>query len=242
MAKKNKILEEQRKARKSFLELKQMQHGELSPEPKPSETAVTPETFKEKRENFWYHYKWQTLISIFIAVVLAVLITQCATRPKYDFSVIYFSYTPAIDTQTAPIAKYFEKIGKDLNGDGEVNVQVVNLSVNVQTQDVNYRLAQFQSLQAKVISDDTMLYITDEASIKYFDKIGGETGVFEGEPVKFGDDFYKATTDEKLGSLPKDLQISCRRIKGTTLEKSKNAKQTYKEGKRILTELEKKIK
>ena len=239
---KNKILEEQRKARKSFLELKQMQEGNLTPEPKPSEVAVAPETFKEKRENFWYHYKLHTLISLFIAIVLAVCITQCATRTKYDFCVIYFSYTPVLDTQTELVADYFEKIGKDLNGDGEVNVQVANLSVNVDTSDVNYRLAQFQSLQAKMTSDDAMLYITDEESIKYFDNIGGEAGIFENEPIKFDDEFFKATTDEKLGRLPKDLQITCRRIKNTTLEKSKSAKATYKEAKRIISELEKKMK
>ena len=44
---KNEILEEQRRAREEFLELKKMQSGEMKAPPKPSEVAIVPKTPKE---------------------------------------------------------------------------------------------------------------------------------------------------------------------------------------------------
>lgn len=40
-------------------------------------------------DNYWYHYKWQTLIALFFIVVLAMLITQTLTREVFDISVLY---------------------------------------------------------------------------------------------------------------------------------------------------------
>ena len=105
----NEILEEQRKARQEFLELKKMQNGELKAPPKPSEAAIVPKTPKEKWDNFWFQYKWYVVSIVATAVVLAVLITQCATRTKYDLEVVYFTYTAALDEQTNKIADYLKK-------------------------------------------------------------------------------------------------------------------------------------
>ena len=62
---KNDILEEQRRARQQFLELKKMQ--------KPSEVALEPKTLGEKAKNYWYHFKWHTIAAIFMAVVISFL-------------------------------------------------------------------------------------------------------------------------------------------------------------------------
>ncbi len=40
-------------------------------------------------DNFWYHYKWQTIFALIAIVTLTVLCVQCATRKKYD---LYFLY------------------------------------------------------------------------------------------------------------------------------------------------------
>ena len=94
---KNEILEEQRRAREEFLELKKMQSGEMKAPPKPSEVAIVPKTPKEKWDNFWFQYKWHVTAIVAVTVILAVLITQCATRTKYDLEVVYFTYTAALD-------------------------------------------------------------------------------------------------------------------------------------------------
>ncbi len=235
--KKNEILEEQRRARKEFLRLKKMQQGELAPDPKPSEVAIVPKTKKEKLQNFWFQYKGRIIAITLIAIILAVMITQCVTKPKYDIKIVYFSYTATIDAQTELIADYFEKIATDINGDGEVNVLVINCSFEQNENNAQYRETMLSKMQATIVSDEeALLFITDEESIKYFENasIGN---IFEEEPCYLGEDFYTATKDDKFGSLPKNLGISCRKISNTLIEDKGNVKEIYKESLKIIEKI-----
>ena len=239
--KKNSILEEQRRARAEYIKLKKMQQGEIKAGPKPSETAVVPMTFKEKRENFWFHYKWYVIGIAFAIAAFVLLVAQCMSIPNYDFNVIYFSYTPAIDRQTDLIADYFEKYGEDINGDGEVQVQILNCSFSNEPGDIAYRNSQLQKLQAFITGEyKAMLYITDKESIKYFNTLDtGDKGLFDGEPIALNDEFYKMTTLNENEVLPEGLEVSCRRLKDTIMEDNKTAKSVHKEATRIIKELEK---
>ncbi|MBQ7726910.1 MAG: hypothetical protein IJT66_07180, partial [Clostridia bacterium] len=64
-----------------------------------------------------------------------------------------------------------------------------------------------------------------------------EGGLFEGEPVALDKEFYAATKSETLGELPEGLQISCRRVTGTVIEKKKNVQAIYQEAQRLLKQL-----
>ena len=55
--------------------------SELQPSPKPE----PPKGFKGKWANYWYHYKWVTLISLFALVVLIVILVQMFSREKEDY-------------------------------------------------------------------------------------------------------------------------------------------------------------
>lgn len=231
---KNEILEEQRKARQEFLELKKMQHGEMKAPPKPSEIAIVPKTPKEKWNNFWFQYKWHVIAITAITVVLAVLITQCATRTKYDLEVVYFTYTAVLDEQTQAVADYIKQYASDTNGDGEINVQIINCSYSNSSGDTQYRYTMMTKLQALIAGDqNALLYITDSESYKYLDGLS-EDSIFEDEPYKFGEDFYTATESENLGNLPEGLQISCRRVSDTVLEDKKDVDASYKAAKAVL--------
>ena len=35
-------------------------------------------------DNYWYHYKWRTIVILFFAVLLIVCVVQCSTVEKYD--------------------------------------------------------------------------------------------------------------------------------------------------------------
>ncbi len=230
---------QQRKARKDFLELKKMQTGEMEAGPKPSEIAVKPKTFGEKWKNYWFHYKWQTFGSIFAIISLAILITQCAGRTDWDMKVVYFTYSPVVDQQLETVSDYLEGISKDLNGDGEVNIQVVNYSTLSPEQNYQHNITTVGRLQTiMAVETDALLYITDEKSAKYFQK---ETinDFFGTEQHKLGKDFYQKTKTEDFGSLPKNLQIACRRIEDTTIDGNKHVGKIYKESINILEELKK---
>mgnify|MGYP006872079882 FL=1 len=220
----NEILEEQRRARQEFLELKKMQSGEMEAPPKPSEVAIVPKTPKEKWDNFWFQYKWYVVAITAVTVVLAVLITQCATRTKYDMEVVYFTYTAALDEQTNAVAKYIAGYAEDVNGDGEINIQVVNCSFNGKSGDTQYRYTMMTKLQAMIAGDqNAMLFITDEDSYKYLADLSNGDGLFDGEPFMLGEEFYKATETDSYGKLPEGLRIACRRVSYTVLESKKGS-------------------
>ena len=220
----NEILEEQRRARQEFLELKKMQSGEMEAPPKPSEVAIVPKTPKEKWDNFWFQYKWYVVAITAVTVVLAVLITQCATRTKYDMEVVYFTYTAALDEQTNAVAKYIAGYAEDVNGDGEINIQVVNCSFNGKSGDTQYRYTMMTKLQAMIAGDqNAMLFITDEDSYKYLADLSNGDGLFDGEPFMLGEEFYKATETDSYCKLPEGLRIACRRVSYTVLESKKGS-------------------
>ena len=228
MAKKtNDIIEEQRKSREEFLNLKKMQKGEINAPPKPSETAVMPKTFTEKWENFWFHYKWHTIAVVFITVALAIIITQCATRTKYDLKIVYFTYKPVLEAQTVPMAEYFENYAEDINGDGETNVQIINCSLSNENSDTQYKNSIYSKIQSIIVSDYSALhFITDKDSFEYFEVFNNSGGIFE-STVQLPKDFYKKTQSSYFEESDQNLSISCRRIKGTALEKSKEANEAY---------------
>lgn len=231
----NEILEEQRRARQEFLELKKMQSGEMEAPPKPSEVAIVPKTPKEKWDNFWFQYKWYVVAITAVTVVLAVLITQCATRTKYDMEVVYFTYTAALDEQTNAVAKYIAGYAEDVNGDGEINIQVVNCSFNGKSGDTQYRYTMMTKLQAMIAGDqNAMLFITDEDSYKYLADLSDGDGLFDGEPFMLGEEFYKATETDSYGKLPEGLRIACRRVSDTVLESKKGSADAYTNAEKTL--------
>ena len=231
----NEILEEQRRARQEFLELKKMQSGEMEAPPKPSEVAIVPKTPKEKWDNFWFQYKRYVVAITAVTVVLAVLITQCATRTKYDMEVVYFTYTAALDEQTNAVAKYIAGYAEDVNGDGEINIQVVNCSFNGKSGDTQYRYTMMTKLQAMIAGDqNAMLFITDEDSYKYLADLSNGDGLFDGEPFMLGEEFYKATETDSYGKLPEGLRIACRRVSDTVLESKKGSADAYTNAEKTL--------
>ncbi len=235
--KRNEIMEEQRRARAEYIKLKKMQQGELAPEAKPSEVAVAPKTFREKLVNFWYHYKIHTILTSFIIAVLAISITQCATRPKYDFEIMYFAHKTALDQQTQAIGDYFEKFAEDINGDGIVNIKVINCSVNDSKKDPS-RFTVFSKVQAIIAAEEAVsVYVVDEKAIKYFDD-AFDISIFTEKPIPLGDDFYEKTNIGDY-TLPEDLSVGFRIIEGTTFEDSEKAVQANKAGKKLIEKIEK---
>ena len=206
--------------------------------PKPSEEAVMPQTAKEKASNFWFHYKWHTLGTIAFVAVLTVLIVQLVTKPKYDYEVIYFSYTQVMNEQLDAVEEYFENIGTDLDGNGEVNIQVINCSCSSDNLNSTYKNSILTKLQAIIATDkEAMIFITDKDSYKYFDNASFKDSLFQEEPVLLSEDFYEKTTDSTFGPLVEGLQVSVRRLADTTLENGKDADMYHQEALRVLEEL-----
>ncbi len=241
MAKKqvSETIKQQRKARNDFLELKKMQSGEVKAGPKPSEVAIVPKTFKEKLEHLWF-YHGVTIISLLLTtVVLAVLVTQCASRRKYDLKVVIYT-SNYIDVENNDyISKYLAKHIDDINGDGNVDIQVLNCSYTANDKNAQYEYNMTTKIQAIIAGEaDALLFITDDITYDKLTNISED--IFNGEPLKLDEKFYENCDKATYTKLPEGLTISCRTIKGTTLEYDKNVETYYKESHKIIKALENK--
>lgn len=85
--------------------------------------------FLKKLENFFYHYKWHTIITVFSVLVLTLCIFQTCKRTTYDAYVLYAggknlrSYETGETESTYQLA--YKSLGiyvNDYNGDGERNL------------------------------------------------------------------------------------------------------------------------
>lgn len=54
-----------------------------------NEEYLKPRTFRAWCENFWYHYKWQSLIALFLVFTISVCTLQMCKKEDYDVYVLY---------------------------------------------------------------------------------------------------------------------------------------------------------
>lgn len=223
----NEILEEQRRARKEFLELKRMQNGEMPTGPKPSEVAAAPRSFSEKLKNIWYHDKYIILGGLAACIVLAIIVAQCCGRVNPDLQLVVFAYSPVSDASCDKIAALAEQYCEDINGDGRVEIQVINCSFS-ETGDSQYRFTVMQKMQSAIAAnDEALLYIVDEKGEAYFnDNDGALKDCFEEAFKPLNQEFYSACEPDASNMLetrlPDGLRIACRKTNAVAFKNSKH--------------------
>ena len=113
-------------------------------------------TTKEKISNFFYHYKIPVIVATVFAIALGFIIYDTVTRTKPDMYVLS-TCNNGLEFRTEELQDYFEQFCDDLNGDGEVFVQVITapISEDFQTNEAN---------QAKILTqlqmDKTIIVLT----------------------------------------------------------------------------------
>ncbi len=177
-------------------------------------------TFKQWLENYWYHYKWHTIISAVLVFTLAVGITQCATKTKYDSNCVLYCDRLVHDNTVLALEEEFEKRLTDLDGNGEVAFQVYNLSYDSDGTNVaQSTIGNSQKLLAVAGSSDYVLYIVDEYG---YDRLGAQ-GLFdtydflpdkEHTAWNWKGSVLQQSLKEK--KLPENLYFCVRKITGNT--------------------------
>ena len=137
----------------------------VNPEELKKETPVAPETPRGKWENFWYHYKWTVLGGGFVLIAVLVMMIQLFTRDNPDYRVLLLTEKAYVSGDLEVLQSTLAQYGKDLDGDGKVEVHVQNCMLGEQVkQQYNSNI---QLFQAHLMAGDVVLFAWDE---KTYDK------------------------------------------------------------------------
>jgi len=81
-------------------------------------------------DNYWYHYKWVTIIVGVFAAILIFCIVNTGSGIEDDIQILYAGPDVLTDTQVEQMERSFADLLKeDYNGDGKKSVNIVNITI-----------------------------------------------------------------------------------------------------------------
>jgi len=105
-------------------------------------TVAVKRGFLARLDNFWYHYKWHSLIALFLVLTVTVCTLQMCSRESYDLHVLYAGEHGVnrqnIDgdrSEYSKIVTSLESEARDFNDDGEVLIAFKDLYILDNTKD-----------------------------------------------------------------------------------------------------------
>ena len=91
-------------------------------------------TLAAKLDNFWYHYKWHTIVTVFVIFVILVCAIQCAGNTSYDIQILYAgNHAFGRTSEDGGYSEYIETVSsfgvfaKDYDENGQTNVTFLDL-------------------------------------------------------------------------------------------------------------------
>lgn len=114
---------------------------------------------KKAIENFWYHYRYILLGTLFVIGVASFLIIDYVNTPKSDISVIVLP-DEGLSLRLPELEKFLEKYAVDVNGDGKIHVSIMHIPVMNQN-DPTISMANQAKLMAEMQSGRTVLIISN---------------------------------------------------------------------------------
>ena len=78
-------------------------------------------------DNFWYHYKWHTIIAVFAIIVVIVGISQVVSKGTADVGVIYGGPRLLSLAEQRAVESAVRQVMEDYNQDGKLVVEFVSL-------------------------------------------------------------------------------------------------------------------
>lgn len=201
-------------------------------------------------DNFWYHYKWQTIAIAFITVLLTICITQCSTREKQDIVVLYGGPYQYTETELATVREELASVlPSDYNEDGNKSVGLVAYRVMTAEQlteyqeivgrvDTSYFTNEATNLSNYMMTGETAILLIDKSqfdTLCKYDRLRDLSEVFPTLPEStvnsYGIDFTKTSlyqNSKELGKLPEGTILCLHRpvLIGDSGKESEYAKMT----------------
>ena len=81
-------------------------------------------------DNYWYHYKWHTIIAAFVILLIVFVCGQIADDPKQDVIVTYCGPMTFLNAETEDLREALNRImPDDFDGSGEKYTEIVRYNV-----------------------------------------------------------------------------------------------------------------
>ena len=189
------------------------------------------EETRKKIDNFWYYYKIHVLVVVFILFVAGVFIKDIVTKVDYDYSVAFVTEEMMTDEEISSIQSVLEKEAEDLNGDGEIHVEVQNYTIPQGDSADPQLVAAGQTKLTVDIQDGTsMIFFLSPGCYESY-KDSGVLPEDESEYIKFSDctGYEEAGSPKELG----DLMGALRLVEDTKLKKDQNKMDYYDANKEL---------
>ena len=128
-----------------------------------------PKEFKKLVGYIWDYYKIHIIAALCVALLVFITIYNLAARTNPDYVVVIAFSRFVADEQLEPLRLFIQEHGEDRNGDGEVLVEIVNISYNMfvapgEGVAVDRQLMQAARtrLGAELRQNNAMIFITDD--------------------------------------------------------------------------------
>lgn len=127
-------------------------------------------SFKKKAENFWYYYKYHTLVGAFVLFMAILFIKERIGQIDYDYTVAIVNTGEQVPQEEKEVLqKDLENCGLDINQNGKVDVEVQVYGLSME-EDANPQevMANQTRFLADIQSGMSMVFLyTDEVESYY---------------------------------------------------------------------------
>lgn len=128
------------------------------------------EVYGEKPKKFtsaWFEYVWEYYkmhIIVTLLVIVAVVYTWIAisSATKYDFYLCIAGDKYITDENKEKLKEAFKGQITDINGDGEVNIEIFDYSTSSEVKDIEFENAMKTKLELELQAGDSFLYIVSK--------------------------------------------------------------------------------
>lgn len=132
------------------------------------------EEHKKKLDNFWYYYKYHTMAAVFALFCIIIFVRDMMNKVDYDYSIAFVGDYAVADEDSLNLQKWFEEHAEDLNGDGEVHVQISDYHLS-EDGDPQMVMASQTKFTVDIQEETSVLFFLSQKNYENFK----DQGIFE---------------------------------------------------------------
>jgi len=132
---------------------------------------------QKKRENFWYHYKWQTVGALLAATLAVFFLRDTVFRTKPDLTVIMITSAFFDQDEIERLTHAIEDVAEDFNGDGKIMASIDYMFMPADEEFQDY--ATHMKMVAVLSASADPVYLLDEEAFVMLMAMSGDESIFE---------------------------------------------------------------